>query len=149
MANNYPFYGAGDVASYQMSGIPFVTSSKANEVGDTPIVIKFPSVTRHITIRNTDGSHALRVGFSHSGSLGLGGSISGSDSKTGASHKNYFIIPADKTTPRLEIRCKELFFAKNGGGGTNASFTVIAGLTPIPTRNFPLLSGSKGYLGIG
>tara|TARA_R100000005_G_C4957055_1_gene175217 strand:- start:204 stop:653 length:450 start_codon:yes stop_codon:yes gene_type:complete len=149
MPIDYPYWGVGDVASYQMSGVPFVTSSAANEVGDTPVVVKFPSVTRHVTIRNTDGSHAIRVGFTPNGVTAKGGSVSGSDSETGASHKNYFVIAADKTTPRLEIRCKQLFFAKDGGNSTEASFTIMAGLTPIPERNFPLLSGSEGYLGIG
>jgi hypothetical protein len=42
MPLNNPFMGAGDVPSYQMSAIPFVTSSKVAEVGTTPIHIQLP-----------------------------------------------------------------------------------------------------------
>ena len=149
MALNWPNLGPGDVASYQLSGVPFVTASVANEVGDTPIRVKFPGVTRFITIYNPDASHDLRVGFSENGVKGEGASVSGSAYDQRAHHRNYFVIDATKTSPRLEIRCKEIFFTKDGAGGTEASFAIVAGITPIKNSNFPALTGSEGYLGIG
>tara|TARA_Y100000592_G_scaffold10965_1_gene15593 strand:- start:2887 stop:3342 length:456 start_codon:yes stop_codon:yes gene_type:complete len=151
MPLNYPNYGAGDVPSYQMSGVPFVTSSVANEVSTTPIRVVFPSVTRFITITNTDGSngHDLRVGFTSKGVLGQGASISGSLHERQPDHRNYFVIDNGKTSPRLEVRCKEIYFLRDGSGGTDTSFTLVAGLTPIDSSNFPALTGSLGYLGIG
>lgn len=147
MPLNWPQAGAGDVASYQMSAVPYVTSSNGAEVSTTPIRLKFPNATRFLVVRETAGQD-LRIGFSAKGVAGEGASVSGSQPSAGvADHRNYFVVKANETTPRLEVRCKELFFRRDGG--TDAGFTVVAGLTPITANNFPPLTGSQGYEGIG
>ena len=68
MAINHPKAGVNSVPSYQMSGIPFVTSSADTEVPRadnsdvTPIQVDFPFVTKNIKVRNIGGNN-LRVGF--------------------------------------------------------------------------------------
>tara|TARA_R100000005_G_C4957055_1_gene175218 strand:- start:677 stop:1117 length:441 start_codon:yes stop_codon:yes gene_type:complete len=146
MPLNYPFAGAGDVASYQMSAVPFVTSSNGAEATNTPVRVAFPNVTRFIVVHETAGQD-LRIAFTRNGVKGTGASVSGSAEEQRADHSNYFVLKANETTPRMEVRCKEIFFQRNGG--SNAGFSIIAGITPIPERNFPLLSGSEGYLGVG
>lgn len=146
MPLNYPFYGAGDVPSYQMSAVPFVTSSNGAEASTKPIRVSFPNVTRFFVIHETEGQD-LRVGFTSKGVLGEGASISGSLHEREPDHRNYFVVKANETSPRLEIRCKELYFMRDGG--TDAGFSLFAGITPIAERDFPLVSGSLGYLGVG
>lgn len=147
MPLNWPAAGPGDVPSYQMSGIPFVTSSNGAEVSTTPIEIRFPNVTRFIVVRETAG-YDLRVGFTANGVSAKGASVSGSQPSEGINdHRNYFVVKADETTPRLEVRCKSLFFLR--AGNDDAGFTLLAGLTPIRPMDFPPLTGSRGFVGIG
>ena len=148
MPLNYTQAGAGDVASYQMSAVPYVTSSNGAEASTTPIRLRFPNATRFLVVRETAGQD-LRIGFSAKGVAGEGASVSGSQPSAGVpDHRNYFVVKANETTPRLEIRCKELFFLRDSVDG-EAGFTVVAGLTPITANNFPPLTGSQGYEGIG
>ena len=65
MGTNWAKPGRGHAPSYQVSGVPFVTSSANNEVkghqtGNEPIHVSFPFVTRWFAIRCTDGSRPLR-----------------------------------------------------------------------------------------
>ena len=146
MTLNNPFMGAGDVPSYQMSAIPFLTSSTVAEVGATPIHVSLPNVSRFVVITNPT-EHVLQVGFTANGSKGTGGSVSGSTAEQKGDHANYFILSGNQTTGRLELRVKDIFFTR--GSGTNSGFSLIAGITPIRNTMFPTLSGSQGYLGIG
>lgn len=151
MPLNYPQQGPGDVPSYQMSAVPFVTSSAGTEVQATAISLKFPNVTRFFVIHNIS-SNPMRVGFTKAGVEGTGG-ISGSSpsnpsgGESSANRSNYFILSGNTTTERLEIRCKELFFRRDGAD--NCGFSVFAGVTPISDKQFPTLTGSSGYDGVG
>ncbi len=147
MPLNWPPAGPSDVPSYQMSAIPFVTSSNGAEVSTSAISVKFPNATRFIVVRETEGQD-LRVGFTANGVLGKGGSVSGSiPPGVPSDHRNYFVVRANETTPRLEVRCKEIFFVRDGN--TDCGFTLLAGLTPIRPTDFPILTGSSGFVGIG
>lgn len=144
MPLDHPTWGVGDVPSYQLSAIPFVTSSVGTEVGTTtPIKVTFPSVTRFVVINNTDaaGGDALRIGFTSAGVLGNGGHNSST-----ADRSNYFLLNPATTTGRLEIRCKEIFFLS---AANTAGFSIMAGLTPINNSQYPVLTGSAGYDGVG
>ena len=67
MATDHPKAGPNSIPAYQMSGVPYVTASAANEVDTTPIRHDFPFVTRFFQVKNTDADHAMRVGFSANG----------------------------------------------------------------------------------
>ena len=146
MPLNNPFMGAGDVPSYQMSGIPFVTSSQAGEVGTTAIRVEFPNVSRFVVVHNPS-SNVLRIGFTENGVDDKGGSVSGSIHEAKADHSNYFILSGNQSTGRLELRVKDLFFLRDGAA--NAGFSLVAGITPVRRAMFPTLTGSQGYVGIG
>ena len=129
MSSNWPKTGPNHAPAYIASGIPYVTQSAANEVPDagaTPMKFSFPFVTKFFQIENTHGSRALRVGFSE---LGVKGSVT----------KNYISVPNGQKTDVLDMRCKELYF---GGEGGTADFRIIAGLTIIEAKQFPVLTGS-------
>jgi hypothetical protein len=132
----WPNPGLGSVGSYQMSGIPFASSSITVPVNSSaPLKIQFPYVTKFVTIVNesTTGQPAMRVGFSQLGVSGSG--------------KNYFILdPGESYTG--EWRLEDLFLISNTTAQTSAS--IVAGLTPIP-RGVPSFvatgnnwSGSSG-----
>ena len=124
------------VPEYQQSGIPFVTSSAANEVTDTPIRVTFPYVTRWVQVFNTDGvaGDTLRVGFTQNG-------VNATETA------NYFILSGAQSTERLELKCREIWVRRHGA--SNASFSILAGLTNVPSGSFPALTGSNGIAGVG
>jgi len=132
----WPNPGLGSVGSYQMSGIPFASSSITVPVNSsTPLKIQFPYVTKFVTVvnENTGTNVAMRVGFSQLG-------ISGSGT-------NYFLLDNGESYTG-EWRLEDIFLISNSTSQTSAS--VIAGLTPIP-RGVPSFvatgnnwSGSSG-----
>ena len=128
MSLKNPYPNANFVPEYQISGVPYVTASAGAEVTsqNVPVRLDFPEVTRWITVYNS-GSAGLRVGFSANGARGV-------------NTANYFVVKAGETTPRLELRCKTLYFTKDSG--TDVPFNVIAGLTRIRSDVFPILTGS-------
>ena len=135
MAINHPKAGPNSIPAYQMSGVPYVTSSAANEVPNSgassePIKLTFPYVTRFFQVECTDASEALRVGFSRNG-------VKAQETS------NYFVVGTNKKSDVLELRTKELYFLSDNG--TNpSSFRVVAGLTTIEGNEFPILTGSVG-----
>lgn len=147
--------GIGFVPAYEISGIPYVTSSVPAEVGTTNAVsVRFPYVTRWVEVVNT-GAKPLRIGFSKNGVEGKGAITSGSSRSTSSpeytpNHRNYFVLnpsgSAGGSTTRLELRCSSIFFLSDHTSET--SFSLIAGLTTIPGRDLNL-TGSSGHLGIG
>ena len=134
MALKYPKPHEKWVASYQLSGRPFVTgSSAADELDTTAVEFRFPQVTRWLQINNT-GDAALRIGFSESG-------VNASD----AAGNNYYTIPTaaagdSAQSPVWELRCESVWLRADSG---DTDFTLIAGLTDIENLSIPL-SGSKG-----
>ena len=114
----YPKSGPNLVAEYQVSALPFVTSSTATT---TASQISFPFVTSFLTVRNT-GATNLKVGFTANG---LGAA-------------NYFtLVPSASYDGRL--RMKDLFLKASSGSTT---YEVVAGLTMVERRMFPTLTGS-------
>ena len=133
MAQHWP-QGAGPnfVPAYQVSGVPYVTSSLqqgANGVlGTTPQKIEFPYATRFFFVEN-HGGHPLRVGFT----------LNGVNAKGQGSVSNYFIVQASGSSPRLELRCKTLFLRSEY---STTAFSITAGLSGVDAGQFPVLTGT-------
>jgi hypothetical protein len=113
--------GLGNVGSYQVSGVPFVTGG----VNATSVTkISFPSVTRWVQIVNP-GNTTLKIGFSQNGVQGSRYLTLPAISTAGAG------VGGDPTTfPKTdiwEVKVTEIWLS----GSSNVS--VIAGLTTIPT----------------
>lgn len=146
--------GVGFVPAYEVSGVPFVTSSNGSEVGTTATRVGFPFVTRWVEVFNT-GTNPLRIGFSKNGVEGKGAVTSGSAhpgtwSESLPTHRNYFVLEPSSSsglakTSRLELRCSSIFFAADSG---TTGFSLIAGLTTIPGAQLNL-TGSEGFIGVG
>jgi len=134
----WPNAGLGSVGSYQMSGIPFASSSITVPVNSaTPLKIQFPYVAKFVTVvnENSGSNVAIRVGFS---ALGISGSAT-----------NYFLLDNGESYTG-EWRIEDIFLISNTTAQSSAS--IIAGLTPIP-RGVPAITGSgnnwSGSLGVG
>lgn len=111
--------GLGNVAEYQASGFPWVTSSTAPTT--TPVQINFPYVTSKLYFQNRSNS-TIVIGFTLNGTLGT----------------NRYEIPASGSFP-CEIRTNKLFVMSLG---TAASYSLMAGLTTIFSKDYPVLTGS-------
>lgn len=123
--------GPNNVDAYRMSGVPYLSASvlKSNDI----LQFDFPFTTKFIKIRNdeTDTATRLAMGITLNGTLG----------------SNFFKIPGN-STETFEIRTKRLFLS-NSAGNTSGElgFQICAGLTVIP--EFPILTGSNNYKGVG
>ena len=147
--------GINHLPSYQISSIPFVTSSQTNEVTSavgSETEVKLPTVSRWFQVTNTNGTNALRLGFSANGvnpRFPTTHPGDGIESMTA----NYIVVAASGSSPRLEARVKSLFFsthnAGNRAGGDLSDFSLVAGLTMIESGSFPTLTGSLQFPGIG
>jgi len=124
MALNWTKSGPNNVPEYQLSGVPFVTSSvdsagttialgqcpavvqAANATAAqialaaavTPYRVQFPFVTRWVQITNI-GSSNMRVGFTENGVRGIGeasqGGTAGTDPNAGFIGQNYFVLKTE------------------------------------------------------
>jgi hypothetical protein len=131
MSFNNPYYvGISNVGSYQVSGMPYATSSIAVPANSgTPVQINFPWVTQRIVVRNTQ-NQPLRVAFSSNGARGT----------------NYYVIPAATVAtnyPESEFRVKvnSIFIISDSLTPTSAS--IFAELTNIDS-NLLINSGPSG-----
>jgi hypothetical protein len=129
LANPY-YVGLQNVGSYQVSGVPYATSSiVAPASSSTPVEVVFPDTTQRIFVSNIN-AQPLRVGFSSNGVKGT----------------NYFIIPAATLstafpTQELKVKVSSIFLLSHTATATSAS--VFAELTNIDT-NLLLNSGPSG-----
>lgn len=111
----WPGPSVTSVPEYQLSGLPYCETKSVNNT--TEGEFNFPRVTRWIVITSNQDT---RVFF-----------------KTGLDSDNsqYFDLPKDSVSPRLEVRCANLYVKPTTG---NASISVIAGLTHIDkTKSVP------------
>jgi hypothetical protein len=132
MANPYytPQSGLGSVGSYQISSIPWVSSSVAPTVSSEPLQIEFPYVTRFIVVKNVNPSSAsLRVGFSRNGIKDT---------------NNYFLLNKGESFEG-DLRVTELYLLSDNGSQVSAS--VVVGLTGIDASNLP--NSWSGSVGVG
>lgn len=122
MTLNNPRQGPNWLGEYQISGLPWVTSSNATSGVATEI--DFPFITSGIRVCVT-GSN-VRVGFTANGVLG--------------SH----YMTATPTVP-VDIKCRvqSIFLTSVASTG---SYELFASLTTIPQYNFVVLTGSAGLV---
>jgi hypothetical protein len=136
--------GLNNVGSYQVSGVPFVTSSTIPTSSSSAIhwKVEFPLVTKEITIANhAQNSHNLaRVAFSQEG---LKDSVG-----------NYFLIGSSKDgvgPTTLNVKATELYIMSDDNHTDTVS--IFASLTYLPVERVNNISPSgsnwSGSAGIG
>jgi hypothetical protein len=122
--------GLNNVGSYQVSGIPWVTSSlTAPASSSAPLEVTFPSVTKSILVKNVNGStNKVRVGFSASGVQG----------------SNYFLLDKDESF-EADVKITKLYLLSNTASTANMS--IVASLTGIDASMLP--NSWSGSVGVG
>ena len=128
------------VGEYQVSGIPYVTSSVLAD--QETRAIEFPRVTRFIIVRNantgTSLNSAIAVGFTENGVKA-----------NPVSQTNYLTLNGGESLS-ADLRIKSLFLSNSlGSDNSLAEFEVLAGLTDISREKAFPITGSSGYEGVG
>lgn len=132
------------VPEYQQSGIPYV---KKITLGAGATKVTFDSVTRWVIVKNPAGNNLVKLGFNATGVAAdnfylLQGDLELTD--TNAQRVNDTFTTKSVETPRLEIKCKELYLL-----GTNGEDVyVIAGLTSVAAEDFPDQKKENGFTGV-
>ena len=136
MATNHTKAGPNLVPAYQLSAIPYVTGSTGVAETISKKEFIFPNVTRFITLSNTnnDPAEKLAVAFSEEGL----------DGTPATGQKNFFLCPVNSAVT-LDVRCKAVFVTTSAA----MEWSLCAGLTPIEASEFPILTGSIGFSGVG
>ncbi len=122
MGFQYPGSGPNFVPEYQVSSLPWVTASSVS----TGVVKEhaFDFVSRFLVIKNTDAAANLSVAFTPTGA---------------ANNKAFVLTPGEKL--EVEVRTKAIYLST---AAASVTYQILAGLTQIPARNFPALTGSMG-----
>lgn len=133
MSLNYPVINEGYVPAYQMSAVPWVTSSQIStgEIHE----YSFPQVTRFFNIQNlgTNASDTIAIAFTERGlEPGVG---------------NFFTI-GQGVSFREEIRTTKLFISFSAGSSP-VDYQIVAGLTNIAPNQFLTITASNGHQGVG
>lgn len=135
MSLKWPKNGPNNVPSYLISGLPFVTSSAADELDGSAgnvVKVEFPYVTSEIAVTTfSTSSGVIRMGFTENG-------VKGTETHS------YITIPVvanrPVTTPPFSLRCKEIYLRADGS--YTSGFSVYASLTGIDKSLLPILTGS-------
>lgn len=132
MSISWPSNGEYNVPSYQISALPYVTSSVIS-VGEIHRY-DFPYVTRFIDVvnRGTGPKDTIAIGFTENGIK--------------ASVGNFVSIDRNASVNE-EIRTTVLIVSCSAG--TNVDYQLFCGLTTVPADNFMVLSASNGHSGVG
>jgi len=128
-----PQGGIGYAAEFQSAALPWITSSIAPTQG-SPARWDFPYVTRFINVVNL-GTGTMSIGATWSGV---------------ANTNNKVFIPVNSSLT-FEWRVSSIFVQGESG---NPQYSLAVGLTTIPSRNMPQLSGTldsglAGWQGVG
>ena len=138
MAIHWAEPGYKAVGEYQLSGIPFVTSSI---LADEEIrLIEFPRVVKSLIVRNANtGSSAttMAVGFTANGI-------------TANPVENTCFISLDSgESLSVDLRIKDLFLSNTRSDKDAIEYEILAGLTDISREKMFTLTGSSGFGGVG
>ena len=122
--------GLHSVGSYQVSGVPYLTGSVDTLTAGAEHKIEFPSVTRTVTVINTDASACpIHAHFNSK----LLGNVSGG--------LHYVALTSVNDAMTFNVKCKEIYIS-NPDAALTASYTVVAELTGINISEMFALTGS-------
>ncbi len=120
--------GLGNVGSYQVSGVPWITGSSALGAG-VEVGYELPMVSKSITVINRSAED-IRVHFNSTGS---GDVVNG---------LHFVLMDSKEDSYTFNVKAKEIYISAPSSNGGNASFTIVAELTQIPVARMYALTGS-------
>ncbi len=132
MSINWPANGEYATPAYQISALPYLSSSIISQ-GQIH-KYEFPYVTRFINIVNRGAMANDKIALAFT-ERGLQSTVA-----------NYITLDQGDTVHE-EIRTTALFISCSAG--STVDYQVFCGLTNIPSKNFLILTGSNGHSGVG
>ena len=131
--------GLNNVGSYQVSGMPYASSS-INASGSSAVRIQFPYVVSWFIVQNNSTTDATKVAFSENG-------LNGSNYFTVFNRHNSTSQDRSSIYDPLHLKITEIWMT-----GSN-DMEIIAGLTNIPVERVnniaPSGSNWSGSIGVG
>jgi len=122
--------GIGAVGSYQVSGIPYLTGSWNDLAAGAEHKIEFPTVTRTVTVINTDvDSCDIHAHFNTKTNTNVSGGL------------HYVALNSLNDAMSFNVKCKEIYIS-NPDASEAGSYTVVAELTGINANDMFVLTGS-------
>ena len=128
--------GLNHVGAYQVSGVPYATSSAFTFASiEDSVRFQFPNVTKKITFKN-DAGKDLRIHFAPytAGTFDYTNGASGS--------ANYFLI-LNGAEEIFDVKCREVFISTTHIT-TTGKLSIYAELTNIPVERMFSLDGVEG-----
>ena len=123
----YPRAGIGNVGSYLVGGVPFLTGS-GTITGTDDMKISFPSITKKITVVNR-AAPDLRIHFATNKVAG----------PQVIAHHQYITLDSKEDAAEFNVRVKEIYITPVA---TSGEWEVFAELTTIPVTEMFTLTGS-------
>lgn len=117
MALRDPKSGPSNVAEYQISSLPWLTSSTVSAIKEH----RFPKATSFILLKNTS-SGSMDFAFTYNGF---------------ASNNKMTLETSESIS--IDVRTTQFFIS----GAYAQEYSLYAGLTGIDRNNFPILTGSS------
>ena len=132
MSLNWPASGEYSVPAYQMSSLPYLSSSIISQGQihryDFPYVTKFINIVN----RGSLASDKISLAFTERGIQKTVG--------------NYITLDQGDTVHE-DIRTTTMFVSCSSG--TSVDYQIFCGLTGIPAKFFTQITGSNGHSGVG
>lgn len=130
MSLNWPQNGEYSSAAYQISPLPYLTSSIIS-VGSIH-KYEFPFVTKFINVvnRGSNAGDRFALAFTENGF-----------------HSGNYVTLDQGVSVDQEVRTTVLFIS--GSNGTFIDYQIFCGLTTIPAKNFLIITSSNGHPGVG
>ena len=132
MSFNWPANGEYATPAYQISALPYLSSSIISQ-GQVH-KYEFPYVTRFINVVNRGSviSDKITLAFTE---RGLQPTVA-----------NYITLDQGDTVHQ-EVRTTVMFISCSAG--SSVDYQIFCGLTNVPSKNFLILTGSNGHPGVG
>ena len=143
---NHAYSHHGNVAEYQVSGIPFFYALACT--AHTVHTVTFPFVTQWVQIVVSDSNNSVKVAYEKAGLAHNGGKFSAGQTGvlTGTNYATIDSYPGggDGNNGHVwRMKTNQLAFITSD---TTCTVFITAGLTSVPSSDFPSLSG---IIGIG
>jgi hypothetical protein len=125
--NNIQSPGFNAATEFQASALPWCVTD--NVSGSVIKRYDFPNVTKYVgIINNSSNGNDLKVAFTENGF------------RTG----NFVLFPVTPSADLvyMDLRVKTIYTMASGSG--TSVYSILAGLTMIPSNNMPVLTGSVG-----
>lgn len=138
MSSNIYSVGLNHVGAYQVSGVPYLSSSAIPAATDESFRFQFPTVAKKLIVKSTS-NHDVRMHFAPY-DLIVGPTFDfAQDART---NDNFFIILAGSQV-ELNLKCKEVFFSPTTNS-QSGEVQLFAELTNIPASRMFDLEGLEG-----